>query len=168
MYITIHRAPQSMLCTDNMTCPTQYWKENMPDAIESGRVRLQGLFYFRLYPPGVGTTDMIGFPRPRLLHAPTCTAGGRLRLSRLQNTARLVRRVLPHPTETFACCCRTKDSACLGRAGFCHRLRRTCHTRDPGSGGSHPPQAATPQHGPSRLIGVSYRHAGKKVKRNSK
>ena len=36
----------------------KYWKENMPNAIESGRVKLQSSFNLYLHPPGVDTADI--------------------------------------------------------------------------------------------------------------
>lgn len=32
-------------CSDNIYLP-QYWKRNMPDALESGRVKIQGSYFF--------------------------------------------------------------------------------------------------------------------------
>jgi hypothetical protein len=40
------------ICSDNIYLP-QYWKRNMPDALESGRVKIQGSFSL-LTCPGLG------------------------------------------------------------------------------------------------------------------
>jgi hypothetical protein len=36
------------ICSDNIHLP-QYWKRNMPDALESGRVKIQGSYFSLLY-----------------------------------------------------------------------------------------------------------------------
>lgn len=69
---------------------SQYWKENMPKAVESGRVKLRGSLISTSVIIPVSAQLMFGLPRPGLLHTTACTARGRLRLPRFQSTARLV------------------------------------------------------------------------------
>ena len=57
----------------------QYWKKNMPSAVESGRVKLQGSSVFTSTFSGL-TQLTFGSPRPRLLQATACAARGRLSL----------------------------------------------------------------------------------------
>ena len=79
----------------------------MPNAVESGRVKLQGSLILTTVSMLAQLT--LDFPSPRLLYATTCTARGCLCLPRFQNIARLVRRVLSHHTETSARCRWAKD-----------------------------------------------------------
>ena len=60
----------------------------MPNAVESGRVKLEGLFNFYVHPFWVGQLRF-GFPRTRLLQGPTSRTTGRLGLPPLPNNTRL-------------------------------------------------------------------------------
>jgi hypothetical protein len=81
---------QSHTNIQNAYWSQQHWKGIMPEALESGRVRIQGFIGF-LLPLGIGKSSHFGFlKRSRLLYTTTCSARGRLRLHALQDNARLV------------------------------------------------------------------------------
>jgi hypothetical protein len=119
----------------------------MPEALESGRVRIQGSAFFASALQGLEQSSRfwdVMLKRSRLLYTTTCTARGRLGLYPLQNNARLVRRVLPHHTETSTRCRGVKGTAGHRRAGNAVRQRGTCRTGDPGRGASHSPATIAP------------------------
>lgn len=82
-------------------CLTQYWKRNMPDALDSGRVRLQGPSHFILAFPR-DECRYLGFSSPQFLR-PAASAGGRHHsLPSMQGSPLLGGRILRHNLETSA------------------------------------------------------------------
>lgn len=146
----------------------QHWKENMPEALESGRVRIQGSSFFFF----ASTLGLLGLEqdstfcvlkkRSRLLYATTRTARGRLGLHPLKSNARLVRRVLPHDTQTSTRRRGPKDATGHRRAGNAVRQRGTRHAGDSGRGASRSSATIAPE--PCEHTSLPGGHFGKKCK----
>jgi hypothetical protein len=154
MRYDVHQFRYHILLSD--VSLTQFWKKNMPDALDSGRVKLQGPSYsIHVFPRDERRCS--GFSSPRFLR-PSASAGGRYRsVSSVQDSPRLGGRILRQNFEATASRRWAQDPASHYRTTDSVRLRRTGHARNSRRGALCSPQTPTSKLGSRGLVCACHR-----------